>query len=207
MLYEYNTTRGEVKLPEYGRNIEKLVDHAMTIKDRDERTKFAHKIIGIMSNNNSGYKDPQQYKRKLWDHLALMSDFKLDVDWPFEKPTLEILNEDPNQVPYTQNRIRFKHFGKITELLIQKAIDFEEGEKKDHLIYLIGNHMKRLFVTWNREENVSDNTIFENMKELSGGKLEFDHSKYNLIDSRDLINKKKRSSQDKKGHHKDKRNR
>ncbi len=191
MLYKYNTEREGLKLPEYGRNIQKLVDHAKTIENREERTKFAHKIVSIMTNSNTGYKDPQHYKRKLWDHLALLSNFDLDVDWPYEKPTLEILTEAPKSIPYNQHRIRFKHFGRTIELLIQKAVELEEGEKRDYLIHLIGNHMKRLFVTWNREENVSDSVIFANMKEMSGGKLEFDQAQYKLIDSRDLLSKKK----------------
>jgi hypothetical protein len=191
MLYQYNTRREKLKLPEYGRNIQKLVDHAITIENREERTKFANKIISIMSQNNTGYKDPQHYKRKLWDHLALLSDFKLDVDWPFEKPTLEILNEPPKMIPYSHNKIKFKHFGKIIELLILEATELEEGEKRDALIVLIGNHMKRQFISWNREENISDSVIFTHMKELSGGKLEFDQSKHRLIDARDLLPKRK----------------
>jgi hypothetical protein len=171
MTYDYNTRRDHLLLPEYGRNIQKMIEHLMTIEDRDERNKAARTVIGVMGNLNPHLRDVADFKHKLWDHLAVISDFKLDIDSPYETPTREMLNEKPNKIPYTQKNIRFKHYGHSIVLMIQKAAEMEDGEEKQDLVKMIAYHMKKSYLTWNREA-VDDREIFEDLVTLSGNKLE-----------------------------------
>jgi len=170
MNYDYNTQRKRMALPEYGRNVQKMVDHIKTIEDRDERNRAAKTIIQIMGNLNPHLRDIGDFKHKLWDHLALIADFELDIDSPFPPPEASKFNEKPKQVPYKQGDIRFLHYGRIIELLIDAASGMEEGEEKEYLTTLIVNQMKKSYITWNRGQ-VADEVIIGDMKMLSGGKL------------------------------------
>ncbi len=193
MDYNYNTQRKMLVLPEYGRNIHKMVDYLLTIEDREERNRAARAVIAIMGNLNPHLRDISDFKHKLWDHLQLMSDFKLDIDSPYEKPTPEVLFEKPRPISYNNYNIRYKHYGKITELMIKEAVKFPEGKERDALIRLIANHMKKCYLTWNREV-VTDDVIFEDLKNLSSGQIVID-KELKLSDSRDILakNKKKRN--------------
>ncbi len=171
MAYDYNSSRNKLILPEYGRNIQKMVNHIKTIEDRDERNKAAKTVIGVMGNLNPHLRDVNDYKHKLWDHLAIISDFDLDIDSPYPWPARESLQSKPDKVPYSQHAIRKKHYGRSIVLMIDKAVALEPGEEKDDLVKMIAYHMKKSYLTWNREA-VTDNEIFMNMKTLSGGKLE-----------------------------------
>jgi len=192
MSYDYNTQRKKLVLPEYGRNVYKMVEHLMSIEDREERNKAARAIISIMGNLNPHLRDVADFKHKLWDHLFIMSDFKLDIDSPYEKPTPEVLFEKPRPVPYSNYNIRFKHYGKVIELMINKAADYPEGKEREALIRLIANHMKKCYLTWNREV-VSDDIIFDDLRNLSNGKIVIDNG-LKLSETRDILakNKKKR---------------
>ncbi|MCJ7447476.1 MAG: DUF4290 domain-containing protein [Bacteroidales bacterium] len=170
MNYDYNTQRKRMALPEYGRNVQKMVDHIKTIEDRDERNRAAKTIIQIMGNLNPHLRDIGDFKHKLWDHLALIADFELDIDTPFPPPEASKFNEKPKQVPYKQGNIRFLHYGRIIELLIDAASGMDEGEEKEYLTTLIVNQMKKSYITWNRGQ-VADEVIIGDMKMLSGGKL------------------------------------
>ena len=122
-----------------------------------------------MGNLYPYLRDVAEFKHKLWDHLAIMSYFKLDIDYPYDPPTPDILTEKPKQVPYTQNRIKYKHYGYTMELMIQKACELE-GEEKEAMIELLANHMKKSYLAWNKDA-VEDTKIFKDLKELSKGKL------------------------------------
>lgn len=197
MEYNYNTQRKKLVLPEYGRNIQKMVDHLMTIKDWEERNKAARAVIGIMGNLNPHLRDVADFKHKLWDHLAIMSDFKLDIDSPYESPVPEVLYEKPKPIPYKSQEIRFKHYGKVMENLIEKASDYPEGEEREVLIRLIANHMKKCYLTWNREV-VEDDVILDDLKTLSKGRIVVDKN-MKLSETRDILYKtKKRRNQKKK---------
>jgi hypothetical protein len=148
-----------------------MVEHLLTIEDRDERNKAARTVIGVMGNLNPHLRDVADFKHKLWDHLAVISDFKLDIDSPYETPTKEMLSEKPKKVPYTQKNIRFKHYGHSIVLMIQKAAEMEDGEEKQDLVKMIAYHMKKSYLTWNREA-VDDREILEDLVTLSGNKLE-----------------------------------
>jgi hypothetical protein len=190
MEYDYNTQRGRMVLPEYGRNIQKMVEYTMTLEDREERNKAARTIISIMGNLNPHLRDVVDFKHKLWDHLAIMSDFKMDIDAPYETPIPEILFEKPKSVPYKNEKIRYKHYGKIIELLIAEAIKMEEGEERNALVKLIANHMKKCYLTWNREV-VTDEAIFADLKTLSDGKIIVGED-LRLSESRDILSKTKK---------------
>ena len=143
-----------------------------------------------MGNMNPHLRDVSDFKHKLWDHLAIISDFKLDIDSPYVTPTPETLAEKPRVVPYNVHKIRFKHYGRVIELLVAKAIEYEEGKEKDMLIRLIANHMKKCYLTWNREV-VTDDIIFNDLKTISGGKIEVD-KELKLSESRDILAKSKK---------------
>ncbi|NMC39537.1 MAG: DUF4290 domain-containing protein [Bacteroidales bacterium] len=185
MNYDYNTQRKRMALPEYGRNVQKMVDHIKTITDREERNRAAKTIIQIMGNLNPQIRDVGDFKHKLWDHLALIANFELDIDSPYSPPEQSKLTEKPKQVPYKQGDIRFLHYGRIIELMIDSASEMEEGDEKEYLTKLILNQMKKSYVTWNRSQ-VSDEVIISDMKFLSGGKLKMKDG-IKLLEVKELI--------------------
>ncbi len=195
---DYNTSRKNLILPEYGRNIHKMVDHICQIEDREERNRASKTIIHIMGSLNPHLRDINDFKHKLWDHLALLSGFKLDIDYPYVIPEPSHFSEKPKLLPYNDYPIKYKHYGKIIELMIKEAIKIEEEEKKNALILMIANHMKRTYIAWNRNV-VNDEIIFADLKTLSGGALIVPPD-VKLTESRDLIvpTAKKKSKQRKK---------
>ena len=170
---DYNSNRKKLVLPEYGRHIQKMVDHACTIEDREERTRFAKAIIGVMGNLFPHLRDVSDFKHKLWDHLAIMADFKLDIDYPYDPPARENFNAKPDPIYYNQGNMTFKHYGRLVEQMINEATKMEEGPLKRHLIMLIGNHMKKSLSNWNKD-NATDDRILSDMERLSNGKLKFE---------------------------------
>ena len=194
---EYNTSRKQMILPEYGRNIEKLVEYCKKIEDKEERNKMAQSIIEIMGNMYPHFRDIADFKHKLWDHLQIMSEYELDIDSPYEAPPKETLRSEPDPVPYNNKEIKYKHYGKVIERLIEKATEFEEGEEKNALIETIGNQMKKNYLTWNKD-TVSDDQIFKDMEELSGGKIKVDRENVKLADAKDIVSKLKKKKTAKK---------
>jgi hypothetical protein len=170
MEYDYNTSRNKLILPEYGRNIQKMVEHILAEPDREERNRLAQAVIIIMGNMNPHLRDINDFKHKLWDHLAIMASFQLDIDYPYEIPHPEEFMEKPRRVSYNNSDIRYRHYGRIVEDLIKEALKLPEGEDKDMLIKLIANHMKKSYLAWNRD-SVTDEIIFNDLHELSGRKL------------------------------------
>lgn len=168
---QYNTQQKRMPLPEYGRSIQNMVDHALTIEDRAERQRCANTIINIMGGMFPHLRDVPDFKHKLWDHLAIMSDFKLDIDYPFEVIPKNNLDAKPEPVPYPCTKIRYRHYGRTLEVLIQKACEFPEGDEKQNLVALICNHMKKDYMTWNKD-TVDDRKIADDLYELSGEKLQ-----------------------------------
>ncbi len=168
---DYNSNRKKLLLPEYGRHIQKMVDYCVTIEDKEERTRCANSIIGNMGNMFPHLRDVQDFKHKLWDHLAIMSDFKLDIETPFELPTISSLNERPKKLPYSNQKIAYKHYGRTIEQMIEKAVEMEEGEHKSHLIMLIANNMKKSLLMWNKDFP-GDERVFDDIRKLSGGRIQ-----------------------------------
>lgn len=169
-LMDYNSTRKKLVLPEYGRHIQNMVLHAVSIEDKEERTKCARSIIGIMGNLFPHLRDISDFKHKLWDHLAIMSDYKLDINYPYEPLKKEEYNQKPERVPYKNNRIRYMHYGKMVEQLIGNAVLIEDETERNKLTELIANHMKKSLMIQNRD-SATDERIINDIKELSGGKL------------------------------------
>lgn len=182
---DYNTRLKRLDLPEYGRNIQRMVDYAITLEDKEERSKCAQTIISIMGNLFPHLRDVPDFKHKLWDHLAIMSDFKLDIDYPYEIMKKENLYSKPECVPYSGRRIKIKHYGKSVEELIAKILEMEEGPEKLRLTELLANHMKKSIMAWNRE-GVEDEKIYDDLRLLSEGKIDVNAETIRLIDSRDI---------------------
>ncbi|EJW99543.1 hypothetical protein EVA_12345 [gut metagenome] len=180
---QYNTQQKRMPLPEYGRSIQNMVDYALTIEDRAERQRCANTIINIMGNMFPHLRDVPDFKHKLWDHLAIMSNFKLDIDYPYEVIRKDNLNKKPDYVPYPHTKIRYRHYGKTLEVLIKKACEFPEGDEKQNLVALICNHMKKDYMTWNKD-TVDDRKIADDLAELSDGKLQMTDELVQLMASR-----------------------
>lgn len=167
---EYNTSQPKMIIPEYGRNIQKMIDFAITVSDREERNKVARAIIDVMGQLNPHLRDVTDFKHKLWDHLFIISDFQLDVDSPYPKPTRETFQTKPELLKYPSNDIRYKHYGKTVEQIIKKAREYPEGDERNELVNQIANLMKRSYLNWNRD-SVNDEVILKQLEELSKGEL------------------------------------
>ncbi len=187
---DYNTQRRKLALPEYGRNVQQMVDHLTTIQDREERSKQARAVISIMGSMNPHLRDINDFKHKLWDHLHIMSDFKLDIDSPYPKPDIQTIQSKPDKVPYPTKPIKLKHYGRSIEQMIQKAIEMEEGPQKEALTQLIANHMKKSYLIWSND-SVSDADILHDLSELSEGKLTMAEGT-KLSDSREAFKNKRK---------------
>ena len=181
---EYNSSLPRLIIPEYGRNVQKMVDYVMTIEDRDERNKQAQNLIEIIGNLNPQVRDVPDFKHKLWDHLFIMSDFKLDVDSPYPKPEEETFFEKPEPVKYPANNRRYRHYGHIIRKMIQYAIEQEPGDYKERLKIAIANHMKKTYLIWNKD-TVDDQVILDEMNDLADGKLKLENM--DLKDKQELV--------------------
>lgn len=186
MRMKYNTQEEKLVLPEYGRNIQNMVNHCVTIQDRDERKRCADSIINVMGNMFPHLRDVNDFKHILWDHLAIMADFKLDIDYPYEIVKKENLYTRPPRIPYNNSRIRYRHYGKTLERMIQKATEYEPGPQKDQLVRLLATQMKKSFLTWNKE-TVDDRKIFKDLDELSDGKIILEEGVHKLVESREIL--------------------
>jgi hypothetical protein len=172
-------------LKEYGSNVQKLADYLVSIYDRDKRTLQAHILVELMRQIHPNMRDGQDYSQKLWDDLYIMTDFKLDVDSPFPPPAPEAVGKKPMQVPYPQQHFRYKQYGKSMLLLVEKAIACEDKEEKLAFISYLVRQMRTFYAVWNRD-NPDDNVVFEQLEEISKGRLreELNYLRQNgLIDS------------------------
>lgn len=185
---DYNSQRKKMPLPEYGRNIQKMVDHLLTIEDREERNRAARTIIDVMGNLYPYLRDISDFKHKLWDHIAIMADFKLDIDYPYEPPSPAMLHERPRSVPYDQHNVKARHYGYVLEMMINEASEFEEGDEKEVLIELLANHMKKSYLAWNKD-SVDDEKIIQDLKFLSKGKIHRDDLQ--LAETKNILNRSK----------------
>jgi hypothetical protein len=167
---DYNTQRKKLALPEYGRSIHKMVDWVTTIEDRNERNSQIRSVIAVMGNMNPHLRDVNDFKHKLWDHVHIMSDFKIDIDSPFPIPTRESFNTPIHTIPYASDPIKIRHYGRNVQQMINIMARSEDTEIKEKSLILLANHMKKSYVTWNKE-TISDDIIFRDIEFLSGGKI------------------------------------
>ncbi|MDR2117988.1 MAG: DUF4290 domain-containing protein [Tannerellaceae bacterium] len=182
----YNTELKRLVLPEYGRNIQNMVDHCVAISDRSERQRCANSIISTMGNLFPHLRDISDFKHILWDHLAIMADFNLDIDYPYEVIKKENLHSKPPRIHYSNSRFFYRHYGKIIEQMIHKANGLENGEEKNYLISLLANQMKKSYLVWNKE-SVEDSKIFLDLEELSEGLIKLDEGTLKLTESREIL--------------------
>ena len=190
---EYNAERSHLIIPEYGRHLQKLIDLATAIEDVEERNKAAKYIIDVMGTLNPHLRDVPDFQHKLWDQLFIMSDFKLEVDSPYPIPSREVLNQKPERLAYPQNFPKYRFYGNNIKYMIDVANKWDDGELKNALIIVIANHMKKCYLSWNKD-TVEDSAIFNHLFELSGGKIDLRKSEEELSTSYDLIKVNKKHS-------------
>ena len=197
---EYNTNRTKLLMPEYGRNIQQMVEYCKSLPSKEERNEVAKTIVEFMGQRNPHLRDEENYKHKLWDHLYILADYDLDVDAPYPFPTKEELAQKPNRMDYPSFENEYKFYGKSILQLIDKAIELEEGEEKEALIQVIANNMKKSYNVYNKE-HVQDEVIFRHLKELSQDKL--DLAGIETLDKSKIYhpNRNKRNNHKKRNHH------
>lgn len=193
---EYNSEREKLIIPEYGRHIQKMVDFAISRETKEERNKVANSIIAVMGNLNPHLRDVPDFQHKLWDQLFIISDFKLEVDSPYPIPKKEVLQERPESLNYPQNFPKYRFYGNNIKRMIDVANSWEEGDKKEALVFTIANHMKKCFLNWNKD-TVEDDVIFNHLFELSEGKLNLKDSDEKLLDSMTILKNNKTYGQKK----------
>jgi len=198
--YDYNTNRPDMIIPEYGRNVQKMVEHAMSIEDRDERNKVANAIISVMGQLQPHLRDIADFKHKLWDHLFVISKFKLDVDSPYPLPDKEVLFEKPERMSYPKTKNKYKHYGKSVNDLIEAAIAIEDKTEQSALTGVILNLMKKTYIMFN-QESVDDEQIVSDLKDISNDKLNA-LADFQMISTNEVLamTKKKPSNNNNKNH-------
>ena len=197
---EYNTNRTKLLMPEYGRNIQQMVEYCKSLPSKEERNEVAKTIVEFMGQRNPHLRDEENYKHKLWDHLYILADYDLDVDAPYPFPTKEEHAQKPNRMDYPSFDNEYKFYGKSILQLIDRAIELEEGEEKEALIQVIANNMKKSYNVYNKE-HVQDEVIFRHLKELSQDKL--DLTGIETLDKSKIYhpNRNKRNNHKKRNHH------
>jgi Domain of unknown function (DUF4290) len=190
---EYNSERQHLIIPEYGRHLQKLIDQATEIEDDIERNKAAKYIIQVMGSLNPHLRDVPDFQHKLWDQIFIMSDFRLDVESPYPIPSREVLQMKPDVLKYPQNFPKYRFYGNNIKYMIDVANKWEDGEMKNALVKVIANHMKKSYLSWNKD-TVTDEVIFEHLYELSDGKLNLMQSEESLLKTDDLMRTNKRIS-------------
>jgi hypothetical protein len=190
---EYNGDRPHLIIPEYGRHIQKLVDNCVALEDAEERNKMAKAIVDVMGNLQPHLRDVPDFKHKLWDQLFIMSDFKLEVESPYEKPIKEELQAKPEPLAYPKYASKYRFYGNNIQTMIDVALTWEKGEEREALYYAIANHMKKCYLNWNKD-TVEDKVIFKHLKELSGNKINLTEGGETLSEVKELMRKRKTSS-------------
>jgi hypothetical protein len=173
--FDYNSTRNKLILSEYGRNVQNMVKYIVALPTKEERNRYAQVVIDLMGFLNPHLRDVADFKHKLWDHLHIISDYQIDVDSPYPKPTPEAVHMKPKPLRYPHQRIKYKHYGKTIELMMEKAKAIEEPERRKHMIQSIANFMKMAYVQWNKD-SVTDESILADLAAMSGGELKVDET-------------------------------
>ena len=212
---EYNTSRNKLLLPEYGRNVQNMIAHAMEIEDSVERNKAAQAIIEVMGQLNPHLRDVDDYRHKLWAHLFIMSDFKLDVDSPYEIPTKETFEEKPQHMEYPKSKIRFGHFGQYTQKILDTAKEIKDEKEKAYMTHAMGNFMKKQYLVHNNTA-VENGLIAKQLNQLSEGALIMENPEEELVSTNQLLktlglqnvhnnkNNRNKNNRNKKQHYKKK---
>jgi hypothetical protein len=173
--FDYNSTRNKLILSEYGRNVQNMVKYIVALPTKEERNRYAQVVIDLMGFLNPHLRDVADFKHKLWDHLHIISDFQIDVDSPYPKPSPEAIHLKPEPLKYPHQRIKYKHYGKTIELMIEKAKSIDDPERKRHMVQAVANFMKMAYVQWNKD-SVTDEMILSDLYNLSGGQLKLEEN-------------------------------
>ena len=193
---QYNTQRDQLIIPEYGRTVHKMIHHACGITDEKERKECVESIIKFMGKMNPHLRDVKEFTHKLWDHLHIMSEFKLNVESPYPMPEVSKLEEKPNKMGYVNNSSKFSFYGSTIEKMITMAINMDDTEKQKYLTGMIANHMKKCYLLFNKD-SVDDKTISLHLDKLSNGKLSLPED-FQYIDSASITTKNKKSNHKRK---------
>ena len=198
---QYNTKRTKLIIPEYGRHVQIMINQLVATEDKEERNKMSKAIIGIMGNLSPHLRDVPDFQHKLWDQLFIMSDFELDVDGPYEKPSRELLEEKPARLPYPQQFPRYRFYGNNLKSMINVAKGWEDGDMKNALVFNIANHMKKCFLNWNKD-TVEDIVILNHLAELSDKTLTVKEELLPLTDTAELLKGRPKNGNGPKSNHK-----
>ena len=198
---QYNTKRTQLIIPEYGRHVQIMVNQLVATEDKEERNKMSKAIIGIMGNLSPHLRDVPDFQHKLWDQLFIMSDFELEVDGPYEKPSRELLEEKPARLPYPQKFPRYRFYGNNLKSMINVAKGWEDGDMKNALVFNIANHMKKCFLNWNKD-TVEDIVILNHLAELSDKTLTVKEELLPLTDTAELLKGRPKNGNGPKSNHK-----
>lgn len=172
-MLTYNTQQKRLVLPEYGRNIQSMVDYCLTIENRDDRTRAAYSIVSAMANLFPELKTDGQFSHKLWDHLAIMSDFKLDIDYPCEIISVDNLQTSPQKVSYEDGVNRRRHYGKTIQAMIDSALTVGDEQERNELVLLIAHQMKKI-LSLSTTDEIDDSKVFNDLFEMSSGQIKLD---------------------------------
>ena len=170
---DYNTQREKLLMPEYGREIQKMVDYAIELPSREERLKCARSIVRMMLTKVPQIRDNADYEQTLWDHLYLMSGKQLDIDWPFDVSAAEKIHSKPQPIPLPQKRIRLRHYGKLVEELLEQLKTMADGPARNELVRQTANQMKRDLLTWGHG-SADDEKVADDMARLTDGAVQLD---------------------------------
>ena len=198
---QYNTKRTQLVIPEYGRHVQLMINQIMETQNREERNKMAKAVIGIMGNMNPHLRDVPDFQHKLWDQLFIMSNFELDVDIPYEKPQKEVLEQKPDRLTYPQRNPKYRFYGNNIKSMINVAVNWEDGDLKNALVYNIANHMKKCFLNWNKD-TVQDEVILNHLVELSDNKLKVKEEDLPLTDASEFLKIRSKNGNGSKNNHK-----
>lgn len=185
---EYNSERSTLIIPEYGRHVQKLINHCVALEEDEERERMAYAIIDVMGNLQPHLRDVPDFKHKLWDQLFIMSKFQLKVNAPYEKITVEEVNSKPERLEYPKSASKYKFYGNNIQTMIDVALGWEEGELREALVLNIANHMKKCYLNWNKD-TVEDFVIFNHLNDLSKGEIDLRKAEIELAQSSTLLRK------------------
>ena len=183
---DYNTQREKLKLPEYGRCIQEMVNYAVALEDKQERQRCAFTIIDLMANMQTFTGNPDDFYQKLWNHLAFISDYQLDIDYPVEIQHIDKQETQRDSIPYPQKKIARRHYGSIIEQLTKKLAEMEPGEERDELTLLVANQMKRALANWNSNA-LDDEKILSDLAEYTDKKISLMPSEIDLMSNKEAL--------------------
>ncbi len=194
--FDYNTSRGKLIVAEYGRNVQNMVHYICQLPTKEERNRYAQVVIDMMGFLNPHLRDVPDFKHKLWDHLHIISDFKIDVDSQYPLPSKEAIHFKPKALAYPQNRIKFKHYGHTVEMMIKKAKEISEPDKRQHMVGSIANFMKMAYTAWNKD-HVNDEQILSDLRDLSNGELNTENIVFHKVELKPPVNTSRPKSNNK----------